>query len=233
MFIGKNQSRLGVSVIIASMALYGCATPGKSGSIADGTFECNTLIAAGAGAVVGGLLGRGKNTVRGAAIGAGVAALACAALNYHSRQVKSAQQVESEYKAAHNGALPGRTTVIRYETKFQPSTVQPGAKAVLNSYIEVARGRNDPDPRIEEEATIYKPDGTPAKSLRKAVNEVPGAGAYSASFNIPMPEGVPEGVYPVRTMLYVNGQQEGSTEAKLHVVMVNGQTITRLVLNER
>lgn len=234
MKLSKGTVKVVAATVITSMTLFGCATPGESGSSASNeTTECNTAVVAGIGAVVGGLLGGGKNTLRGAAIGAGLGALACVAFNYNSRQVKSAQQVEDEYKAAHKGSLPERTTVTRYDTKFQPATIKAGEKAVLTSNIEVVKGRNSAAPVIEEEATLLKEDGRVITHARKKVAESPAGGAYSGSFTIPMPAGSPEGIYTLKTALFVNGEKSGAHNTKLQVLTASRQTGTILVLNEK
>lgn len=220
--------------VAVSLALGGCATGGGAGGSGGSAgnnkgFECNTAIAAGVGAVIGGLLASGTNRVRGAALGAGIAALACMAVNYHSQQVKSAQQVQDEYRAAHRGKLPEETTVVRYDTSFKPASIQPGQKTALNSYVEVAKGSNDPNPVVEQEMTLYKPDSSGVlKKQRKPLHEGASAGGFNTEFNIAMPEGVPEGVYPVKTALFLNGNQVKTRDAKLQVVMVNGTMVTHL-----
>lgn len=149
-----------------------------------------------------------------AAIGAGVAALICAAVDYEAKQIKTAQQAQSDYKSAHNGRLPEQTSVVKYTTSFTPSSISAGDKATLNAYIEVVKGKQDiTAPVIEEEATIYKPDGTVAKSIRKPVAKTASAGAFASSFTIPMPQGA----YPVKSTLYVNGTQVAERKVALQV----------------
>ena len=109
--------------------------------------------------------------------------------------------------------------MVKYTTSFTPSSISAGDKATLNSYIEVVKGKQDAtDPVIEEEATIYKPDGTVAKSVRKPVAKTASAGAFASSFTIPMPQGVPQGAYPVKSTLYVNGTQVAERKVALQVV---------------
>lgn len=210
-------------LLIVPLILGGCATTGGSGDkSASGNFECNPAVVAGVGAVIGGLLGGGNNTLKGAAIGGSIGAFACMAINHHSEQVKSAQQVENEYKTAHRGQVPDQTTVVRYDTAFKPATINAGTKAEMNSYIEAVNGRNDPNPKLEEEMALYKPDGSLIKTLRKPVNSQSTAGGFNNSFQVPMPIGVPEGVYPVKTALYVNGVKVKTNSAKLQVAMEAG-----------
>lgn len=221
--LGAPAITFGLAV---ALALSGCATPGGTGpgdQASATSMECNPLILGGVGAVVGALIGGGTNTVRGAAIGAGIGSLACVAFNYHTEQVKSAQQVEQDYKAANRGRLPAQATLVKYETAFTPPSIRPGQKAQTSSYIEVAAGTKDAQPVIEEELTLYRPSGEVIKTVRKPVSgTASGAGGFKNSFSIPMPEGVPQGVYPVKTALYLNNQRVAGQNIKLQVAQ-NGQ----------
>jgi len=216
---GKIIRNSTISVVIALFAT-GCATPGGGGNQASGgaSDQCNPGIAALAGAAVGGLLAQGNNRVRGAALGAGLASLACVAWNYNVKQTKTAEQAQTEYKAANLGQLPERSKVTRYETRFDPSAkVPPGGKLTVVSIIEVVQGTKDQKPLLEEELTLVRPDGSEVKSRKKA-NENQGAGAYLTSYSMTMPTGVPQGVYPVKTALFMNGEKVASKDMSMQVV---------------
>lgn len=223
----ETMTRITAALLIAPLVLGGCATTdstpgGSANKSTSGNLECNPAVVGGIGAVIGALIGGGNDTLKGAAIGGAIGAFACMVINQHSEQVKSAQQVQDEYRAAHRGQVPDQTTVIRYNTAFKPAVIHAGTKAEMNSYIEVASGRNDPNPKLEEEMSLYKPDGSLIKTLRKPVSSQATAGGFNNSFQIPMPEGVPEGVYPVKTALYINGSKVKTNRAKLQVVMETG-----------
>lgn len=226
-----------VATVVAVAFLAGCAAPGLIGTAgstdtptASAGFECNPAIGAGIGAVLGGLLGGSNFTGRGAALGAGLGALACVALNYQSEQVKTAQQVERDYKAANRGKLPEQATLVKYETAFTPTSVRPGQKAQTNSYIEVVPGTKDANPLVEEEIILYKPDGSTLTSARKQLSASNSAGAFKGGFGFPMPQGVPQGVYPVKTALYLNKARVGGQDMKLQVVQIDALDTTFLAL---
>lgn len=210
-----------IAAVVAAMLAAGCATPGGGGgqsTSGGGAGECDAGIAALAGAVVGGLLAQGNNRVRGAALGAGLASLACVAWNYNARQTKTAEQVQAEYKSANRGQLPDHNRVVGYDTRFDPGAkVSPGGKMTVVSNIEVVQGSADPKPALEEELTLVRPDGSEVKSRKKA-NENQGAGAYTTSYSMTMPSGVPQGVYPVKTALYMNGQKVAGKDMSMQVV---------------
>jgi hypothetical protein len=224
---GKLHKPVAVA-LVASMLVAGCATPnGEAGSAAAGSTECNPLAAAGVGAVIGVLVG---DSARGAAIGAGLGAIACMIVNYHTEQVKSAKQVQDEYKSANKGRLPEQTTLVKYDTQLNPSAIRPGQKAQSISYIEVVQGKNDSNPRVEEEMSLYRPDGKVLKTVRKPVSEANAGGAFKGGFTIPLPEGVPQGVYPVKTALYLNGAKVSARDSKLQVVTNESGAATYVAL---
>ena len=231
-FTPLASRRLLALTVAAALVLSACAVPGpddqSSGAMSGG---CNPMLAAGVGALVGGLLGGGNNTLRGAALGSGVAALACAGLNYQAQQVKSAKQVQDEYKLAHRGMLPEQATLVRYDTTFPPSSLRGGQMAQTASYIEVAPGSRDMTPTVEEELTLYKPNGALLQTVRKPVSATNGSGAFRGGFSIPLPQGVPQGIYPIKTALYLNGQRVAGQNNTLQVVDLG--TTRMLALNGR
>jgi len=209
-----------VTTLIAVLGLGGCATPGGGAysTANSGTLNCNPGFAAAAGAIIGGLLANGNNRVRGAALGAGIASLACVGWNYHVRQTKSAAQVQEEYKAANGGELPAQDKVVRFDTQIEPtSSVSPGGKVNVVSNIEVAQGTSDKNLVVEEELIMLLPDHSEVKS-RKRANENQGPGAFSTTYTLTMPQGVPQGIYPLHTALYVNGNKVSENNLQMQVV---------------
>src|SRR5271167_682048 len=124
------HSKVALTILCAALALV--VAPANSQQTgapqsAPASVTCNTAAAAIGGALLGSLLGGKKNRVAGAAIGGSFGAAACLAVNYHARQTKSAQQVNQEFQQAHGGSLQPHATLVRYDTKFDPTDrVQPG-----------------------------------------------------------------------------------------------------------
>lgn len=210
-----------VAATVAVSLALGCASQPGSSPTAGDVFggDCNPLIAGGIGAALGALVG-GRDRVRGAAIGAGVGALACVGYNYYTKQTKSAQQVTDEYKAAHRGTLPARATVTRFNTNVQPNANVPAGSAVtVVSYIEVVPGSDNPRPSVEQQIALYSPDGKEVANARKPANESSGGGGFETSFRFTLPQGVPQGVYPVRSQVFVNGQPAANADALFQIVV--------------
>lgn len=216
--MNPNASKLTAALLIP-LLMVGCATTGGPGASAanGGERSCDPGVTGLIGAVAGALLS--KDRLAGAAVGGAVGALACVAFNHHSEQVKTAQQVEADYRRGHSGQLPEQPAVVRYTSAFEPASIKAGSEAKINSYIEVTSGRNSTNPLVEEEIALYKPDGALVRKAKKPVSETPSAGAFQNSFTIPMPAGVPQGDYRVTTTLYVNGAVVDSNDSHLQVVM--------------
>lgn len=213
-----------VAVLVVCVGVAGCATrpqgTGQANAQSQAEDDCNPLLLGIGGALLGGLLSKGNNRVKGAALGAGLASLACVAWNYNARQTKTAAQVERDYKTANQGQLPTRSTVTRYDTSIDSGgRVSPGNKLVLNSNIEVVKGTTDKELVVEEELRMNRPDGSELRKVRKKANEIQGAGGYSTTYSIGMPEGVPQGEYPIQTALYVNGERAAGRNLKMQVVV--------------
>lgn len=223
MTIRTFTTKATLAILIATIAT-GCATTGSTPDNVNATHDsagCDPTIAAGVGALLGGLLASGNNRVKGAALGASLSAFACVAWNYNSQQTKTAEQVQKEYKTTNNKTLPPQSQVVTYTTRFDPnSKVVPGKPLTLASSIEVIQGSAETvAPVIEEEMVVVKPDGSEIKA-RKRANEGKGAGGYQTTFTMNLPAGIPQGDYPVRTSLYLNGKAVAQKQMSMQVVSI-------------
>src|SRR3954463_13215888 len=225
-------ARKSAAVIALAAFATGCATQkGGSAPTADTlSGDCNPLITGGIGAAIGALAGGSKNRGTGAAAGAAIGALACVAYNYYARQTKTSQQVTNEYQAKNKGALPASATVTRFNVQVAPTAkVQAGNAVNVASNIEVVPGTGNPTPRIEQEITLFSPDGAQAGKARKPANQAgTGGGAFETSFKFSLPQGVPQGIYPVKSQLYVDGKPAAGTDTRFQVVVAPGGTVTLL-----
>ena len=212
------------AAVLAAVALAGgCATQQGGSAPAADTFsgDCNPLVTGGIGAAIGALAGGSKNRGTGAAAGAAIGALACVAYNYYAKQTKTAQQVTNEYKAKNKGALPAGATVTRFNVQVAPTAkVQAGNAVNVASNIEVVPGTGNPSPSIEQEITLFSPDGAQAGKARKPASEAgAGGGGFETSFKFSLPQGVPQGVYPVKSQLFVDGKPAAGTDTRFQVVV--------------
>lgn len=140
-------------------------------------------------------------------------------IGYTIEQVRSDDEVAKDYEREH-GDLPENTRVASYRTEIQPGTsVSPGTEVKVRSWIEVVPGRSGDRPTIEERLTIWdNEDNTVAlKSMTKAAGKR--GGAFSGEFTFALPEGLPQGVYPVSTDLMLNGERVGDQKHGLQLVL--------------
>lgn len=213
-----------LTVLVGAIAATGCVSTGTNAPAAKNASAdddgCNTLLASGVGALAGALLAKGTNRVKGAALGAGAGALACMAWNYQAKQTKTAEQVQRDFRTAH-GSLPRESRITSYNVAFAPTArIAAGEATAVRSVIEVVQGTAAASPVVEQEMIITKPDGSELKA-RKRANEGYGAGQFEGAFDVRMPRGVPQGDYPVRTAIYLDGQRAATRDMTLQVVAVD------------
>lgn len=215
-------------MLMLSSAVTGPAYSQQPFGRAGGSEPCHTPIAAIGGALIGALLGGRKHRLAGAAVGGSVGAAACLAVNYHARQVKSAQQTDEDFRGTHGGNLPAHAVVVRYDTRFDPvATIKQGGSSNLDSYIEVAEGTDGVQPTVEEQITLIAPNGKQLKSIRKQASTGATAGAFETQFAFTMPQGVAEGEYQFKTALLLNGQDVRDTSLPLQVVSSSNTVAVR------
>lgn len=209
--------------ISAILTLSGCATPQSGiGAVGDsGGGECNPWVTGAVGAVIGGVLAGGNNTVKGAVAGAAVGALGCIAINATTRQVRTAEAVEQDYRRTNAGSLPSAPRVLTYATRVDPSRPIPAGESVkIRSNIAVVAGRSQPVHEVREELVLTDTSGNEFRRAAKVVGEKgAGSGEYENAFSFKFPEGVSQGVYGVKTALYVNGQKAGERNNRVQLVV--------------
>lgn len=232
----RLTKKTGIACLSITLCVAGCATPHGGGTQSAGSAsgECNAAMAAGVGALLGALVAKGNNRVKGAAIGAGLGALACVAWNHNARQTKTAEQTQIEYRNANQGQLPEATQLTGYQSRIDPgSHIKPGSTITVTSDIEVVQGTRDIGAvAIEEELVMQRPDGQTIKAKKQANEGSKGAtGGYQTSYTLKMPEGIPQGAYPVKTSLYLNGKLAAERNLDMQVVhLESGDQTIRLAM---
>lgn len=141
-------------------------------------------------------------------------------IEYSTEQTKTEEQVSKEFEEE-NGALPATTTVSSYQTSILPgASVRPGTQVSVKSVIAVVPGQDRATAKIEETLTIYdSEDSSQAlKSMTKPAAENSG-GEFSSQFTFTLPEGMPQGIYPIRSTLALNGEIAGDNQQQLQLVL--------------
>jgi hypothetical protein len=217
----RFEARAGTPVRAAALALAAaallaaCAQPGGLGGSSDD--PCNPVV----GAVIGGALGAitgDRNRGGRALVGAGLGALACMAINYSTRQTRSAQQVGDEYRAQNNNQLPPAPLVTAYRTQAERASAKGGEDITVTSTIEVVPGRSEPLKELREEFAIVDPNGVARSRLSKTPAPAGSSGgAYVSTLQFTFPQGVPAGAYQVQSRLFVNGKPAQTSALKIQV----------------
>lgn len=164
-----------------------------------------------------------KTTAKVAAIAIAAKYITEMVIEYRSKNISDEEAVSKEYKTGHDNNLPDQPVASVYTTTTLPSAVvQPGKKVTIQSDMVVVPGRKQKDTLIEERLSIFdNEDNTKElKSLTKAVNEeTKRAGRYSNEFSFTLPEGLPQGVYPIKTALLLNGKVAQSANNDIQLVL--------------
>jgi hypothetical protein len=226
MINSSNFSKTVISLLVAA-TLAGCAAQPQNGSPRQAANNnddpCSVGNSAVAGAAVGALLGAmldgKKGAMKGAALGGLTAAAGCVAINVQSRQTKTAAQADLEYKQRMRGQLPRDPVVVAYSPQLSSSVVQRGKPFTVTSVVELVNGTAQPVNEVREEIIVLDPRGEPFKQGSKSLaNSNHGAGRFENSFELTLPAGVSQGVYGVKTNLYVNGKLAASRDLRTQLV---------------
>ena len=218
-------------VLVTAAALLGaCAAPrgpGSQSSAAADEDPCSIGKSAVAGAVAGALLGAmvggKKGAGQGAMAGGALAAAACVAVNFNSRQTKSGAQADADYQRA-RGGLPAEPSVVSYSSQLAAKSIQRGMPMKVESALELVNGASQPVREVREELAIFNPDGTQIKTGSKPFS-ASSAGRYENSFEVKLPEAAPQGRYALKTNVYVNGKLAATRDLQTQVVWNGSQGV--------
>ena len=143
-------------------------------------------------------------------------------LEYNSKEVANEKQVKDKY-LKDKKELPNEPQVLMYKSSLKPGTVvKVGKQTKVVSSLEVIPGKNSATVDIQEKIEIYDNEETDKviKSLVKAVNEkTQKTGSFENEFNFTLPEGMPQGVYRVKTAVLLNGKEQKDTSNEMQVVL--------------
>lgn len=163
-----------------------------------------------------------KAVARVAAVAVAVGVITKMVIDYRSKRVAKAEEVAEEYKTQHE-TLPPEPIATEYVTKTLPgNVVEPGKEVVIQSDIVVVPGAKKKKALIEERISIFdNEDNTKElKTMTKTVNaKTKTGGRYQNEFSFTLPEGVPQGVYPIKTELLLNGKVAETSSNDIQLVL--------------
>lgn len=174
-----------------------------------------------------------KAAARVAAVAVAVTVLTKMIIKHRSERIAKEEQVAEEYKTQ-NSTLPTEPMATEYTTKTLPgNVVEPGKEVIIQSDIVVVPGTKQKKALIEESIVIYdNEDNTKElKNFTKPVNEkTKRGGRYQNEFSFTLPEGLPQGVYPIKTALLLNGKVVDTSDNDIQLVLeVNELGATQLL----
>jgi len=142
-------------------------------------------------------------------------------VEHRARKINDADKVLAKYRSTHKD-LPEKPVLLAYESTIKPgSVISAGETVSIISAVEVVPGKKVKEVLVEEEIAIYdNEDPTKVlKSLVKPVNaDSKSGGAFENEFTFTLPKGMPQGVYPIRTRVFVNGVPQQPVENKMQLV---------------
>lgn len=163
-----------------------------------------------------------KAAARVAAVAVAVTVLTKMIIKHRSERIAKEEQVAAEYKTK-NQNLPAEPVATEYQTKTLPgNVVAPGQEVVIQSDIVVVPGARRKTALIEERIVIYdNEDNTKElKNFAKPVNaKTKTGGRYKNEFAFTLPEGLPQGVYPIKTELLLNGKMVNAADNDIQLVL--------------
>jgi hypothetical protein len=192
--------------------------PAFGGGTQDDPCSVGTGAVAGAavGALLGAMTGDRRTAAKGAVLGGAAGALLCVAVNYQSRQTKSATQADRDYQQA-RGRLPPEPQLVSYAPQVTPPVVQRGRPVKVNSTLELVNGSQTPVSAVREEIVVQDPQGQPFRSGSKPFTAA-SAGRWENSFEVTLPQSAPQGVYGMKTNVYVNNRLAATRDLQTRLV---------------
>lgn len=165
---------------------------------------------------------RKEKIIKGVIIGVAAKLIADMVINSKSEQTSPEDKVVNDYKAKHK-TLPPNPKLVTYNTNIKPGTVvKPGTGMEVASNLVVVPGQGKKEVFIKERIAIHDNDDNKKvlKTLVKSVNDkTKRAGAFSNQFTFKLPEGMPQGVYPINTQVIVNGKEQKPNNQKMQLVL--------------
>lgn len=193
------------------------------------SIDKHTALKCGAFALGGAALGAALSGKKGAGRGALAGLAACAVVEMVSRQTRSKEEVEQDYRNANNGKLPAKAELVAYQTNLNPqTTLQRGSALKVQSTIRVVAGAGEPIREVREVLIAYAPSGEEFKRGEKVANAAEGSGEFVNTFTLRLPDGAPEGQYRIETQVLLNGREVSSQPQSIQLVSTRPATAWQL-----
>ena len=156
-------------------------------------------------------------------------------ISFSSTTTSNEDKVIAKYKKK-NGTLPNKAKVTLYKSSIQPGDVVHSGKVVLvASKLEAVRSKKSKAIDLKEKITIYDNENHKKvlKSVTKSVNgKNKRSGAFKNEFKFTLPVGMPQGVYPIKSVVLLNNKPvkpiKNSMQLVLNVISPDSYQIVAL-----
>lgn len=149
-----------------------------------------------------------------------------AVISISSTVTEEEKKTLAKYKKKH-GYLPKVSTVGSYKATLSPTKAKGGSDINIKTVMVYYRSDTKKDVKIEEKLTVYgkEKNAKAIKTASKVLNaKTKGGGEFTTKYKIPLPKKFPQGYYPIKTVILVDGKEvKSATKKKMQVVLrVNG-----------
>jgi len=154
-------------------------------------------------------------------------------IEHQTQQVTNEKEVVDNYKKVHK-TLPEEPLLLAYQSSIQPGqVVNAGADVSITSQLEVVRSAKSQTVEIQEKIIIFdnEDNSKEIKSLIKTINqETKRSGAFANEFKFKLPKGMPQGVYPIKTQVIIDGRAMQPVENKMQLVLLTPTSERQLII---
>jgi len=144
-------------------------------------------------------------------------------IEHKTEQKENDNQVVKKYKSQHS-SLPAKARLVSYQSSIKPGeVVNPGKPISIVSSLEVVRGVDTEQVEIKEKIIIFdnEDNSKELKSLVKTVNkDTNKCGSFENEFTFTLPQGMPQGVYPIKTAVIINGVESTPVDSRMQLVYI-------------
>jgi len=174
-----------------------------------------------------------KSVAKVAAIGIAAKLIYDMVISFKTEQTSDEKKVANKYKKKHK-ALPDNPVLTSYKSSLKPGdVVKAGKEVLIVSNLEVVAGKKSSKVKIQEKIAIYDSEDNKKllKELVKDVNSKTGkSGAFKNEFKFTLPVGMPQGVYPIKTLVVIDKKNQKVVDNKMQLVLeINADDEYRII----
>ncbi|VAW61493.1 hypothetical protein MNBD_GAMMA11-2525 [hydrothermal vent metagenome] len=174
-----------------------------------------------------------KSAAKIAAVGVAAKLIYDMVISFKTEQTTSESKVISSYKKKHK-TLPDNPVLTSYKSSLKPGeVVKAGKEVLIVSSLEVVAGKKNSKVKIQEKIAIYDSEDNKKllKELVKDVNSKTGkSGAFKNEFKFTLPVGMPQGIYPIKTLVVIDKKNQKEVKNRMQLVLeINADDEYRII----